>query len=182
MSCPDVGWVDLRVTRFTTQLMGDMRSSQTKLALHHYPIKGAHQMLVLEAIFKNWDEYGTIQDYVRKHQLRALRTVEQPEVVLYWPERGIENWSGVIRSIEAGDERFNVAPRTSLEIQLIDSMISQKTWTSSFGEDFSKFFETSMNLLDPELVPPPVSNAPGGGDTEDGDSFFDDYLGGILGY
>jgi hypothetical protein len=183
MSCPDVGWLDLKVNRFTTQLIGDMRSSQTKTALHHYPIKGAHQLLVMECIFSNWDEYRSVQEYVRRHQIRALRTVQQPEVVLYWPERGIENWSGVIKTIAAGDERFNVAPTSSLEIQLIDSMISQKTWTSSFGEDFGKFFESAMNLEDPWIVPPPASNQPGAGTgTDGGGSFFDDYLGGLLGY
>lgn len=163
MSSPDIGSLDVKVTRFNTQLTGDMRSSQTKYALHHYPIKPSHLSLILEVVFNGWPEYRTMQEYVRNHHIRALRTVQQPEITLYWPERGIDNWSGVVKRMEAGDERFNPAPKSTLEILLIDSMIGEKTWTSSFGEDFSKFFEAAANLLDPdEFVPPPASR-PGAG-------------------
>lgn len=156
---PYVGVVDLNVTSFNSPLRGDMRSSQTKRAKHHFPIKSSQQSLQLQAIFTGWEKYRAMQDFVRKHHVRSLSTVESPEVTIYWPERGMDNWTGIIQDFKAGDERFNIAPRASIDILLVDSMLSQKTWTSSFGQGFDKFFETDIG--DPIFTPP--VNYPGTG-------------------
>ncbi|AVO24991.1 hypothetical protein KHQ84_gp051 [Rhodococcus phage Finch] len=164
MTCPGVGTIDLHVLNFNSPMVGEMRTSQTKMAKHHYPIRASQQSLQLNVVFAGWAPYRAMQDFVRRHHVRAMQSVEQPEVNLWWPERGMNNWTGVIKEFLAGDERFNIAPKAQIELLLVDSMLSEKTWTSSFGEDFSKFFETDIG--DPTAgYTPPVMKPPatGGG-------------------
>lgn len=161
LSCPYVGAIDVRVTGFRSPLSGDIRTSQTKLARHSFPIKATQQNLQLDVIFRNWEAYRAMQDFARKHQLRSLGTVEQPEITIYWPERNIDNWSGVLLDFRAGQDRYVPSPKASLNFLLVDSMLSDKTWTASFGEDFEKFFESDIG--DPLLIPPPLPTRPGTG-------------------
>lgn len=155
LSCATVGDFTLRVTQFSSSLTGAIVSSQTKYALHHFPIKADQQNMQFNVVFNGWPEYQRMQDYARKHMIRALTTVGNPEVVLNWPERNIVDWSGVIQTFRGGDERFNIAPKAQITLLLVDSMLSQKTWTSSFGEDYAKWFETDIGDIPvPDLRPP----------------------------
>lgn len=163
MTCSGVNFgVDLKVLSFESPMTGEIVSVQTKEAVHHFPVRASQQALRLNVIFSSTQEYMRVQDFIRAAQMWAIRTVENPEIVLYWPERGINNWTGVIRDFRAGDERFNHAPKASIEFLLVDSMLSQKTWASSMGEDFRKFFESNMaplpdGYLDGDFVRPPSS-------------------------
>jgi len=164
LSCPDVGDMSLKCTAFSSPLTGVMASSQTKHAMHHFPIKADQQNIQFDCVFRNWSEYRDFQDYIRKHQMRALTTVQNPEITLNWPERDIVNWSGVVSTIKAGDDRFNIAPKAQVNFLLVDSMLSQKTWTSSFGENFTKWFQTDIgDPVVPLIVPPSPGSLPGVG-------------------
>lgn len=153
MSCPYVGVLDLKVLQFHSPMTGSFSSSQTKRARHHWPVKASQQALNLQVQFNGWPEYRSLQQFVRAHHVRSLGTVQYPEVTLYWPQRGINNWTGLIKLLQAGDERFNLAPKAQIELILIDSMLSDKTFTSSFGEDFAKFFESDSSDPTPIRLP-----------------------------
>lgn len=158
MSCPYVGTIDLRVIQFNSPMVGTFSTSQTKQSRHHWPIKAAQAQLQLQVQFRNWDEYDRLQKFVRAHHKRSLLTVQYPEVTLYWPERNINNWTGLIQKLEAGDERFNIAPRAVIGVVLIDSMLSDKTFSASMGESYVKWYESDIG--DPDIQPPPTTSRP----------------------
>lgn len=162
MTCANVGTLKLKVVSFNSPMRGDMRSSQTKHTKHHWPIKASQQAFQMTIQFNGWDEYRVFQDFIRKHHVRAANNAQNPEVVINFPARNINNWSGMVRQLSAGDQRFNIAPQAQIELILVDSMLSAKTFTSSFGEAFSKFFYTDIPDPTTIFVPPtPVIPAPG---------------------
>lgn len=144
MYCGGVGTLWVKVIAFQSSLEGDIRPSQTKQALHHYPRKAGQQNITFQCVCRDKYELSTLQRFVRAHQKYALTSPRKPEVMLWWPERGIRDWSGIIRKIEAGDKRFNSVPKVSFTVDLVDSLLSEKTWWSSVAEDFSKFFEDTL--------------------------------------
>lgn len=159
MSCPYVGTLDLRVLQFNSSMVGAFSSNQTKRKKHHWPVKASQQQLQLQVQFNGWEEYNALQSYVRSHHVRSLETVQYPEVTLYWPQRNIDNWSGLIKSLQGGDERFNIAPRATMDIILIDSLLSEKTFTHSSGESVAKWYESQMSNPLP-FKPPNPANIP----------------------
>ena len=165
LSSPDVGTFSLHVTSFATPLRGQIESSQTKKAQHHYPRKAGQQNLTLQCVFPSTRNYMDFQAFVRRSHTNAVGTTSNPELAIWWPERGIEGWSGVITSIEAGDERFNHVPKANIEMLLVDSMLSQKTFASSFGESFLNFFNNDIGspseILGMILPSLPGTTAPG---------------------
>lgn len=183
VSHPDVGELMLKVLSFNTPLQGQIRSSQTKAALHHYPVKASQQKLTMEVVFSSTAEYMAFQTYVRKSHQHANSGTNTPELNLWWPERGIENWSGVVLSIKGGDERFNSAPRAQIEFLLVDSLLSQKTFSASTAESFEKFFDTDIGTIEGILgkegaaaFRPPSQAAINAGKTPD---FIDTLLGNL---
>ena len=144
LSNSSVGTFDLHVTSFTTPLRGQIESSQTKKAQHHYPRKAGQQQLVLQCVFPSTRNYMEFQTFVRRSHTNAIGTTSNPELSIWWPERGMDGWSGVITSIQAGDERFNHVPKAQVEMLLVDSMLSHKTFASSFAGAFSNFFNNDI--------------------------------------
>lgn len=167
MYCAGAGTLWVKVINFQSSLDGQVVSSQTKNALHHFPRKATHQNVTFQIVCRDSRELAIIQSFVERHQRFANTSPDLPEVMLWWPERNIIDWSGIIKKVEAGDKRFNVAPKISLTFELVDSLLSEKTWWSSRGEDYSKFFS---NTIDPPgdwkqpLPPlPPLDSQWGGG-------------------
>lgn len=144
MYCAGAGTLWVKVVAFQSSLDGQIQASQTKQALHHYPRKASHQNITFQAVCSNKDELAALQNFVRRHQKYALTSPSNPEVVLWWPERGIRDWSGIIKRIEAGDKRFNPVPKVSFTVELVDSLLSKKTWWSSVAENFDKFFADTL--------------------------------------
>lgn len=172
MTCPYVGSLDLKVIQFNSPLQGSFSTSQTKTARHHWPVKASQQHLQLQVQFSKWAEYEALQKFVRAHHLRSLKTVQYPEVTLYWPQRNIDNWTGLIRTLEAGDERFNIAPRAQLDIILIDSMLSTKTFSASMGESYTKWYNSDIgdpSMPDVRLPTTPTTPSTGSGGAGSGD-------------
>lgn len=172
MYCAGVGTLWVKVIGFQSSLDGQIQPSQTKHALHHYPRKASHQNISFQVVCRDSKEMATLQSFIRKHQQYALTSPQHPEVMLWWPERGIRDWSGIIKKVEAGDKRFNVVPKVSFTVDLVDSLLSEKTWWSSVSDDFSKFFENTIDPSQDWTAPlpslPPTQNQTegwGGGGT-----------------
>lgn len=169
MTCVGVGTVDLKVTGFSTPLRGTMASAQTKTMLQHFPYKADQQNMQLQVVCRNWAEMNTLQNFVRGHHLGALPAAQNPEVDLWWPERGMNHWTGFVKRIQAGDRRFNHVPRATLELLLIDSLLSEKTWTSSLADPFEDMFGSDIGgtrdprdpIQGPVIPVDPDGNRPG---------------------
>lgn len=171
MTCIGVGTLDLKVTGFNTGLRGVLNSAQTKTKLQHFPFKADQQSLQLQVVCNGWPEYRTLQDFVRGHHLNALPAARNPEVDLWWPERGMYHWTGYIKKMQAGDDRFNIAPKASLEILLVDSLLSEKTWSSSLADPFEELYGSDIGgTRDPNdpIYGPPLPQPGRGADTPGG--------------
>jgi len=145
VSCEQVGSLNLKVEGFRTPLTGNITSAQTKTMLQHFPIKSTQQSFQFDVITSSWAEMKALQDFVRGHQIKAMAgTTQHPEVLLWWPERGINNWSGFIEKMPAGDKRFNIAPRCTVDMFLVDSLLSEKTYGSSLASDFKSMFGNNI--------------------------------------
>lgn len=166
MYCAGAGTLWVKVIGFQSSLDGTIQPSQTKQALHHYPRRAGHQTINFQLVCRDSKELSLIQNFIRRHHKYALTSPQNPEVVFWWPERGIRDWSGIIKKVEAGDKRFNVAPKLSFTVDLVDSLLSEKTWWSSAADDFAKFYEGNLEPpgeLTPPVLPGLPPSVPGGG-------------------
>jgi hypothetical protein len=98
----------LNVVNFQSPLYESMQSAQTKTMAVHFPIKMSQPSLQLELQFSSELEYENFQRFVRNHQQQAIANGQL--ITLVWPQRGINNWTGVIKHFEAGGRRFNPQP------------------------------------------------------------------------
>jgi len=149
LTCEGVGSIMIKSTGFRSPMTGTISSAQTKMMLQHFPVRASQQNIVFNVITNGWPELRKIQDFVRAHQRRAMATAAHPEIILWWPERGIQNWSGFIEKMPAGDKRFNIAPKFDLEFFLVDSLLSEKTYGSSLASDFKDMFKDIGNSVLP---------------------------------
>jgi len=120
-------------TAFTTTLYSQMSSVQTKTMLQHFPVKAMQPEVTFDLHFRNERNFEEFQKFVRRHQLAALHSYPKPEVALWWPERDITDWTGLIKDFRAGGQRFNPAPRARLTVDLIDSVYTRRSATSSLA-------------------------------------------------
>ncbi len=118
---------DLACTSFSTQMTAQMSSVQTRKMQLHFPVKADQPEVSFDITFRNEADFERFQRFARAHQLAALNSWPNPEVVLWWPERDITNWSGIIKNFRAGGARRNPAPKARLTIDLIDSVFSKRT-------------------------------------------------------
>ena len=147
----------LNVTSFSSPIFGTLFSAQTQRMEMHFPIRAAQPELKLDVVFRSEAEYESFQRFVRGHQQRALYNPSSANVVwLNWPERDIDNWTGVIRQFKAGGERRNPAPHASFVIDLIDSMVSSRTDIISLVPTWQTIFGQGMGP-DAVLSPPSQS-------------------------
>ena len=132
------GMVEFKVwvLDFQAPLSQSFVSGQTKMMIQHFPIKTSQPNLEFTIQFVDEIDYERFQQFIRQHQLTAMRADNGAEIRIWWPERNIQNFTGYVREFEAGGQRFNIAPVAKLSIDLIDSMVSQKTDASSFAAEF----------------------------------------------
>jgi hypothetical protein len=116
---------DLNVMSFISPMNASINSVQVKRMMHHFPIKINQPALQLSVIFRSEAEYESFQKFVRESQQDAI--ANERILTINWPERNINNWTGVIKTFRAGGQRWNPAPRAQIEIELIDSMVSIRT-------------------------------------------------------
>ncbi len=136
----------MNVLSFSANLFGSVSSLQTRTMQQHFPVRANQPNVQFSVVFRSHDEFERFSDFVREHQKECLNSNinSQNGVVLWWPEREMDNWTGVIPSFEAGARKFDWAPRAKFNVLLIDSMVSRKTSTASTGDPFSGVFAESI--------------------------------------
>lgn len=130
----------LNVIQFSSPIFGALSSAQTKTMAMHFPIRANQPEIQFDVIFPSENEYEQFQRFVRAHQQDALTNLNL--LTLNWPERNINNWTGVIKIFQSGGKRFNFAPRASFAVDLVDSMVSSRiglvadelNWRAIYGE------------------------------------------------
>lgn len=160
MYCSGAGTLWVKVVGFQSSLEGQIVPSQTKQALHHYPRKATHQGVSFQIQCRSSSELSTIQGFIRRHQKYALTSPSTPEIVLWWPQRGIRDWSGIVRKVEAGDKRFNPFPKISITFDLVQSLLSNKTWWSSVADNFDQFFDSAIDPSEDWTPPSTLPSMP----------------------
>lgn len=140
--------ISLNVISFSSPISQSIPSAQTKSMIHHYPYKVSQPQVRFQVIFRSEEDYEAFQNFVRKHHLAMISEGSStPEITMWWPERGINNWTGFIREFQAGGQKSNPAPKAEFVVELVDSFISRKTTQSSFGSPFSRIFGNQIASL-----------------------------------
>lgn len=126
---------NLNVLSFSSPLFGTISSAQTRYQEQHFPIKALQPDISLDVIFSNEQDYENFQRFVRNHQLDAQANANL--VTLNWPERNIDNYTGLIKQFRAGGMRYNFAPRASFQVDLVNSSVSTRTEVSAISTLFT---------------------------------------------
>jgi hypothetical protein len=139
----------LNVLSMYSPIQGEMNSGQTRSQIQYFPTKAGQPNIAFTVVFPTEQLWETWQAWVRQNMLNAQKantTSGDIGVTLNWPQRSIHNWSGVITDSIAGGWRWNVAPRVNVEIQLVNSLVSNVTTVSSFGNSWQGIFFGGSNL------------------------------------
>lgn len=171
------GNFQMNVTAFSSPIFGSIGGAQTKQNMQWYPIKANQPEIQFEVQFLSEMDYEKFWKFVRDSQVLSLTAgggTGNPinEMVrLNWPERNINNWSGIITEFEAGGRRANPAPQAQFTVFLFDSFVSQYTEMSTFPVNFYNSFGYIMqgfqNLianpykLELPRIPVPQMQTPG---------------------
>jgi hypothetical protein len=126
----------MNVLSMSSPVFGEMNSAQTKSMVQWFPIKAMQPEIQFNVIFPTENEWEDWQVYCRTNMINAQSSntvAGNAGVTLNWPQRSIQEWSGLITKVNAGGRRFNVAPRASFIVQLINSLVSNSTTFGSFG-------------------------------------------------
>ena len=171
----------LNVLQFRSPMSAAINSVQTRTMLQHFPIRCGQPDIEFTVQFAHREEKTVFQAFVREHQVKALGVTGtgNREVTLWWPERNISNWSGYISSFQVAERRFDNSPRVTFGVDLVESMMSVRTTTSSIGAGWMAIWGNQIGESTPQdsiLTPPtppappvvigdPIDNIPqGGGD------------------
>lgn len=161
------GTMHWKIIEFTSPLTSSIHSAQTRMAEVHMPIKAQQQTLQVQIQTSSIREMRDIQAYVRHCQHGALEAdtlvVESPLCTLWWPQRGIDNWTGIPLTVQAGGERFIQAATLVVQFMLVDSLLSERTFSSSTGTPFSELIVDKEDYTDwdkPRTPPPPQREDP----------------------
>lgn len=142
-------------------IFGQMNSAQTKSKIQYFPIKAHQPEIQFNVIFTSQDLWEDWQVWVRTNMTKAQGANGQSGnigVTLNWPERSINNWSGIILKQKAGGMRYNYAPRDSFTVELVNSLVSNSTTIASFGTAWQSIIEAGFST-DTLLALPDALNA-----------------------
>lgn len=137
---------NLKVASFSTGVTGSLTSAQTKEMLRHFPIKYSQPTLSLEVVCRDSGELEALQNLVRESHKKLQREGAASLFKFWWPERGMQNWTGIPLGVVAGDKKFSIAPRITLQFLLVDSLLSQRTVDSSWATAFDAIFGTEITV------------------------------------
>lgn len=155
--------VALNVESFLSPIFAAMNSSQTQSSAQHHPIRCQQPNIRFDVIFFSEKEYEAWQTFIRNIQLQLLHGQDPNNVAvvtLWWPERDIKNWQGLIKVADGGGQRFNWAPRTTVEVELIKGFVATQATLFSVGSFFDAIFGGLGNTIpaaDPLLAAPALS-------------------------
>lgn len=164
--------IELSITRVSSVIQQSIPTLQTKTKAIHFPYKVNQPQIKFQTHFRHEQDYELFQNFVRKHHLASIGSGNSvPSVSLWWPERGINNWTGYITEFTAGGERYNYRPQADFTVELVDSFVSRATTEASLGSSFSSLFGLQINFLRKDwwrypktpstTSPPPASIGPG---------------------
>lgn len=145
----------LNVLAFSSPIFGSINGVQTKDMKVWYPIKANQPEVSFDVQFIDEKDYEAFQKLVRDSQRWALNA-PRPMVHLNWPERNINNWSGLITEFQAGGMKGNPAPRAKFTVYLFDSYISQYSEMASIAPKFADYF-SFMTKAFTALIPNPYN-------------------------
>jgi hypothetical protein len=115
----------LNVLSFDSPITGEMNSGQSRSAIQYYPIKAYQPELQCEVIFPSEALWQAWQTWSRQNMVNAqVSGATNGACTLNWPERNINNWTGIIASAKAGGMKFNYTPRTTISFMLVVSLVS----------------------------------------------------------
>jgi hypothetical protein len=138
----------LNVLSFDSPIVGEMNSAQTRGQIQYFPIKAFQPNLTASVIFPSEAQWQSWQAWVRDNMVNTQNSnfTGNPGCTLNWPERNINNWIAVIPTAKAGGMRRNYAPHTSIDFQLITSLVSKLGVFASFGTSWQGLFGAGSNL------------------------------------
>lgn len=140
----------LNVVSFMTPIFAATSSSQTQSSEQHHPVRCQQPNIRFDVIFRNEREFEAYQTFIRTIQIKLLRGKDPNDVAvvtLWWPERNINNWQGLIKSADGGGQRYNWTPQTVIEVEIIKGMVAQQASLFSFGTEFDAIFGGDRNTL-----------------------------------
>ena len=135
----------LNVVSFDSPISGEIRGVQTKSQVQYFPIKAFQPDLVCSVVFPSERVWEQWQEWARTNMVNSQKSNASgmPGVTLNWPERNINNWTGIIPSTKAGGMRYNYTPRTQVEFQLVVSLVSNLQVFQSFASNWQGLFQST---------------------------------------
>lgn len=159
----------LNVTQFRATMTSQIDTVQTRTMAHHFPIRAGQPDIQFTVQFRSIDDHHAFYNFARDHQRNSQIADHTPNhfdnsgmVNLFWPERGIKNWTGYITSLPVREARFDYAPRLTFGVMLVSSMLSERTYTTSLGNAFDlsvianqlgPYIQRAEDMLRPPTTP-----------------------------
>lgn len=165
----------LNVTQFRSPMSAAINSVQTRKMVQHFPIRAGQPDIQFTVQFPSIDAHHKFRDFVRDHQRNTLSdkyasaNVSDGAIILNWPERDIVDWKGYITSMPGREIRFEYAPKVTFGVMLIESLMTQRTFNFSLGNEFWSILGQALGRYMPhpqdlisnfQLPTPPSSQQP----------------------
>ena len=131
---------ELNCLQFNSPITASISSVQTRSMVRHFPVKINQPEIDFLVQFASEKDFEDFQAFVWQTQKQALINDRYPGVTLWWPERNIRNWTGVIKSFKAGGMRRNPSPRAQFSVSLIENSVATRSVLSSFGLTWQTIF------------------------------------------
>lgn len=148
----------LNCTEFSSPMFGTMMGAQTRTEMVYFPIKVQQPDIEFTVVFANINDYLGFQAFARVTQVNGLHNNLEPGITMWWPERNILNWTGVIRNFIGGLNRFTYAPMAKFTVDLVDSFTSVRTQIASTAPIFDTIY--GWGIPDGVMVLPGGTTAP----------------------
>ncbi|ASZ74705.1 hypothetical protein KHO57_gp199 [Mycobacterium phage Phabba] len=134
----------MNVTQFRSPMQAQINSVQTRTMLAHFPIRSGQPDINFTVQYADLNDKHAFEGFVREHHV-STREDDNTEVNLWWPERNIVNWTGHIMGYSVTEKRFETAPSATFGVQLVKSLMSEKTTLASRGADWRKILGPQLN-------------------------------------
>jgi hypothetical protein len=155
VSLPGVSYL-LNVIGFSSMVYETIAGAQTNTLMVYFPIKYDQPDVTFDVVFASEIDFQNFQAFVRTSQQQAVANASL--VTLNWPQRNINNWTGTIRSFQAGGMRFNPAPHARFSVDLVDSIVNQRTEFASIATPWQAIYGGVGMPPDAVLAPPNQAN------------------------
>lgn len=142
---------ELNCLQFNAPIVATIGSQQTRSMQRHFPVKVNQSQADFLVQFSSEKDFEDFQKFIRRTHREAQTNGKYPGVTLWWPERDIKNWTGIIKSFRAGGMRRNYSPRASFTVDLIDSSVALRSFISSIAAPPREIFGIELPDFTPEM-------------------------------